>query len=85
MTNLILFDNERRDHLLPLTYLRPVADLRVGILTIREKWERHLGISASFLTQDYLSGKFPLSYGKDNLLLNATVLPSRELLLLLHL
>lgn len=84
MTNLILFDNERRDHLLPLTYLRPVADLRVGILTIREKWERHLGVSASYLTQDYLSGKFPLSYGKDNLLLNATVLPSRELLLLLR-
>lgn len=84
MTNLILFDNDRREHLLPLTYLRPVAEIRVGILTIREKWERLLGISAAYLTQDYLTEQYPLNYGKDNLLINATVLPSRELLLLLR-
>jgi UDP-N-acetylglucosamine diphosphorylase/glucosamine-1-phosphate N-acetyltransferase len=84
MTNLILFDNDRREHLLPLTYLRPVAELRVGILTIREKWERALGIPAAYLTQDYLAEKYPLHYGQDNLLVNATVLPDRELLLLLR-
>ena len=43
--NYILFDGEYRDNLLPLTYTKPVADLRIGILTIREKWEKHLGFT----------------------------------------
>ena len=38
--NYILFDGTVRNALLPFTFTRPVADIRVGILTIREKWER---------------------------------------------
>ena len=57
MKNIILFDSENREHLLPLTYTRPVADIRVGILTIREKWEKWLGGHASFITQKYLNAK----------------------------
>ena len=40
--NYILFDGDVRNALLPFTYTRPVADIRVGILTIREKWEKYL-------------------------------------------
>ncbi|MEL6357323.1 MAG: putative sugar nucleotidyl transferase, partial [Bacteroidota bacterium] len=80
MTNIILFDGEVRDHLLPLTFTRPVADLRVGILTIKEKWERRLRVSASFLTQDYLQPLFPLEYGENNLLINGSLLPAPELI-----
>lgn len=80
MTHLILFDGDARDHLLPLTYTRPVADLRVGILTIKEKWEYALKLPTSFLTQDYLESLFPLSYGDDNLLINGSLLPSQELI-----
>mgnify|MGYP001278912861 CR=1 FL=1 len=40
--NYILFDGPSRNDLLPLTFTRPVADLRIGILTIREKWEKML-------------------------------------------
>ncbi len=83
MTNVILFDNEVRNHLLPLTFLRPIADLRIGILTIREKWERRLNLPASFLTQDYLSDKFPLEYGDDNLVVNGSVLPTPRLVRLI--
>jgi len=36
--HLILFDDETRDHLLPFTYLKPVCELRLGVLRIREKW-----------------------------------------------
>ena len=55
MLNIILFDApEVRENLLPMTFTRPVADLRVGILTIREKWERMLDGSYSYLTVDYL-------------------------------
>ncbi|NJC26845.1 putative sugar nucleotidyl transferase [Neolewinella antarctica] len=79
MTKLILFDSDVRNHLLPLTYSRPVGDLRIGILTIREKWEQHLRLSGSFLTDDSLRALFPVSYGDRNILVNGCVLPDEEL------
>ncbi|WP_020567912.1 GlmU family protein [Neolewinella persica] len=82
MANIILFDSDVRNHLLPLTYSRPVADLRIGILTIREKWEEHLRMPSSFLTQDYLENLFPLKYGDHNLLINGCVLPTPEVVAL---
>ena len=48
--NYILFDGPFRNALLPFTYTRPVADIRVGILTIREKWEAHLGSTITSIT-----------------------------------
>ncbi len=77
--NLILFDDSSRVHLLPLTYTRPVSGLRVGIFTIREKWEKMLQLSASTLTEEYLSGKFPSETGEDNLLVNASLIPDEKL------
>ncbi|MCB9081767.1 MAG: glucose-1-phosphate thymidylyltransferase [Lewinellaceae bacterium] len=84
MTQVILFDNETRDHLLPLTYTRPVADLRVGILTIREKWERALGFPTGFITQDYLAQRFSLEVGDENFFINGSVLPSDKLCALIR-
>lgn len=81
--NLILFDDEKRDAFLPLVFTRPVSELRLGINTIREKWERIHGSRASFLTQEYLSAKFPLKIGVDNLLINARYLPNEYLISLL--
>ncbi|MBX2929546.1 MAG: GlmU family protein [Saprospiraceae bacterium] len=82
--NIILFDSEVRAQLLPFTFLRPVCELRIGILTIREKWERQLNTSVSYITQDYLAGKFPIEYASENYLVNGSVLPSRQLLQLLQ-
>ncbi len=76
--NLILFDGNRRNHLLPLTFTRPVADIRIGILTIREKWEKYFG-SSSTLTEEYLSGKFTVTYAADNILINSSVCPDEDL------
>lgn len=84
MPNLILFDGDSRNHLLPLTFSRPVAGLRIGILTIGEKWERHLESPASFLTEDYLGGLFPLEIGEDNLLVNGDILPTPEMVALVN-
>lgn len=81
--NIILFDDERRIHLLPLTYTRPCADLRIGILTVREKWEKYLQHTTSSLTENYLQDKFPLQISSDNLLINGTVLPNESLLQLI--
>jgi UDP-N-acetylglucosamine diphosphorylase/glucosamine-1-phosphate N-acetyltransferase len=78
--NLIVFDDPAiRPDLLPFTFTRPVGDLRVGILTIREKWASMFGQRVSFLTQDYLQEKFPLAESSDNLLINGSVCPDADL------
>lgn len=77
--NYILFDGEYRDNLLPLTYTKPVADLRIGILTIREKWEKHLGSSTTTVTEEYLTEKFPMVEMENNVMINASFLPSTDL------
>jgi predicted XRE-type DNA-binding protein len=75
--NLILFDNPTiRQNLLPFTFTRPVASIRVGILTIAEKWEKYLGVKASYATEAYLSKKFPLHHQADNLWINGAVCPN---------
>ncbi|MCB0805075.1 MAG: glucose-1-phosphate thymidylyltransferase, partial [Bacteroidales bacterium] len=77
--NYILFDDQSRNHLLPLTFLRPVAEIRMGILTIREKWEKHLNTKTSTLTETYLSEKFPIVKESENVLINGTVCPNPQL------
>jgi hypothetical protein len=77
--NIILFDGPFREHLLPLTFTRPVCDLRIGILTIREKWEKYLGNATSTLTEDYLQKKYPLQSSADNLLVHGAVCPTPAL------
>lgn len=76
--NYILFDLER-ERLLPLTFTRPVAELRIGILTIREKWEKTLAVETSTLTVEYLQTKFPLIEQEENLLINGGVCPNSQL------
>ncbi|SEO81309.1 putative sugar nucleotidyl transferase [Mucilaginibacter sp. OK283] len=77
---LILFDDNAHQTLLPLTYTRPVADLRIGIMTIAEKWAKHLNTTTSFHTLDYLQAKFPAKIEADNLFINGAVCPDEGLL-----
>lgn len=78
--NLILFDDPGiRTNLLPFTFTRPVADIRIGIITIREKWEKHLNGSSSSLTVDYLQKKYPVAEAKENLFINGALCPDEKL------
>lgn len=77
--NYILFDGTVRNALLPFTYTRPVADIRVGILTIREKWEKYLGYTTTTLTEEYLMDKFPMVEMEENVMINASYLPNEVL------
>jgi len=77
--NYILFDGPSRNNLLPFTYTRPVADIRVGILTIRQKWEAHLNSETSTLTEDYLSAKYPITEAAESIMINASILPNKKL------
>ncbi|WP_438966943.1 GlmU family protein [Flavobacterium sp.] len=77
--NYILFDGTVRNALLPFTFTRPVADIRVGILTIREKWELYLGYTTTSLTEEYLMEKFPMVEMEENVMINASFLPNEIL------
>ncbi|MCX6282585.1 MAG: GlmU family protein [Bacteroidetes bacterium] len=78
--NYILFDDSIvRTNLLPLTFMRPIADIRIGILTIREKWEMYLNAKTSTLTEAYLSKKFRIIKEDENILINASVCPTGEI------
>jgi UDP-N-acetylglucosamine diphosphorylase/glucosamine-1-phosphate N-acetyltransferase len=79
--NYILFDESIvRTNLLPLTFTRPVSDIRVGILTIREKWEKRLKSSTSSLTEAHLSAKFPIVKMAENILINGSICPNDEII-----
>ncbi len=75
----ILHDGDRRTALLPFTFTRPVAEIRIGILTIREKWDKWLADEVSTWTEPYLRGKFPPVSGTDNIVIHGSVLPDADL------
>ena len=79
--NYILFDDAKiRRQLLPFTFTRPVSGIRIGILTLTEKWEKVLGHQVSHLTEAYLSEKFPCLLADENILINSSFVPSDALL-----
>jgi UDP-N-acetylglucosamine diphosphorylase / glucose-1-phosphate thymidylyltransferase / UDP-N-acetylgalactosamine diphosphorylase / glucosamine-1-phosphate N-acetyltransferase / galactosamine-1-phosphate N-acetyltransferase len=78
--NYVLFDDPGiQPHLLPFTFTRPVCHLRVGILTIAEKWKHWLGVEPSSLTQPHLRKKYGLTEDLDNVLINGAVCPNDAL------
>ena len=77
--HIVLFDGNQRNHLLPLTATRAVADIRIGILTIKEKWEKYLNIKTDVLTQDYLQPKYSFNQNENTVFINANVLPTIQL------
>ena len=74
--NYILFDGPARNALLPFTFTRPVADILIGIMTIRQKWEMRLGSTTTTITEEYLSEKYPMVEMEENVMINASFLPN---------
>lgn len=77
--SVILFDDQLRNNLLPLCFTRPVSEIRIGILTIAEKWKQRLQTEVSYLTEDYLQEKYPLILNERNVFINSSVCPDDEL------
>lgn len=78
--HVILFDlPEDQIKLFPLTLTRPISHVRVGILTIFEKWKNLLPESnITVHTADYLHSKFPNSESSsESLWIKAGVLPDQ--------
>jgi UDP-N-acetylglucosamine diphosphorylase/glucosamine-1-phosphate N-acetyltransferase len=80
LKNYILFDDSSWNHLLPLTFTKPTAEIRIGITTIREKWESALGSKCSYLTKPYLAVKYRSTIRDENTLINGAVIPDDVLL-----
>jgi UDP-N-acetylglucosamine diphosphorylase/glucosamine-1-phosphate N-acetyltransferase len=78
--NIILFDDITWNNLLPLTFTRPVSEIRIGILTIKEKWEKWAKASVSYETQDHLRNKFKknVSSKSDNIFINSKIVPDKN-------
>ncbi len=77
--NYILFDDEARHSLLPFTYTRPVADIRCGIFTMRERWEKLLGQKTGTLTSKYLREIFPLTVADENTWISGAIIGTPEM------
>ncbi len=84
MRNIILFDDESREQMLPLSYTRPVAELRTGVFTIRERWEKLLQGKASYITSAYLTVRYPMILEDDNIVINGAIMPNDRLVRLIE-
>ena len=80
MTNIILFDDKDTwTDLLPIAYTRPISDIRIGILTIKEKWQKYFpDHDFSCLTAEYLSVKYPTNITGDNLFIAGNCCPDKN-------
>lgn len=78
--NYILFDDATWQNLLPLTFTKPVSEIRIGILTITEKWENYFKTKMSFQTQGYLNKKYKLNLSNDNVFINGKICPNPTLI-----
>ncbi len=77
----IIFFEDKRSQFLPLVYTKPLAKIRVGILTIEEKWQQYfeknnVSTTISYVTEDYLSKKYPLNASEENIIINARFFPN---------
>ena len=78
---LVFSDAQYWEDFLPLTFTRPVSELRMGILTFQERWKKLLEIEdIAFLTEDYLQEKFKKPELKESLLIVPNFLPTESVL-----
>ena len=82
--NYVLFDDQTWDSMLPLTFTRPVSELRIGILTIKEKWDFFTGSNCSYFTRPYLGKKFKSTICEDNIFINSSFLPNMQFMASIH-
>lgn len=81
--NIVLFDTQPgREKLFPLTFTRAIANIRMGILTGVERWEKISRTKVQVLTEEYLQPSqqtITPSIADEYLLIDATLLPQTEL------
>ncbi|MBI2730584.1 MAG: glucose-1-phosphate thymidylyltransferase [Sphingobacteriales bacterium] len=79
--NIVLFDTSERKYLYPFTQTRAIADIRLGIFTIREFWENYFDQKINVLTENYLHNGTANPISNNVLLINAALIPSTSFFL----
>jgi UDP-N-acetylglucosamine diphosphorylase/glucosamine-1-phosphate N-acetyltransferase len=78
--NIVLFDPDSvRGNLLPLTYTRPISEIRIGIDTISQKWQSLIPASYFYDTVEYLKAKFPPCPTDADFRIAANIIPDFDL------
>jgi UDP-N-acetylglucosamine diphosphorylase/glucosamine-1-phosphate N-acetyltransferase len=77
--NITLFDNFNRANLLPLAFTRNIADFRIGIFTISEKWQKFFNTKINHHSVDYLNQKFYKKDFKADFWVNSSLIPDKKL------
>ncbi|WP_285270348.1 GlmU family protein [Kaistella rhinocerotis] len=78
---LVFSDAQFWEDFLPLTFTRPVAEMRCGILTFSERWQKLLdSAQISYITEDFLQEKFPKPEKVESLFLVPNFLPTEKVL-----
>ncbi len=77
--NIILFDPSDRERFFPLAATRPIGAFRIGILTLKEKWEHHVACEVSFETAARIQKKFTCTKNAKSIFVNACVCPNETL------
>ncbi len=72
---IILFDNPLRRSLLPFTYTKAVADIRFGILSMKERWALLSQEAVLVHTEKYLQPLYGQVATGDHLWIDAAVVP----------
>uniref|UniRef100_UPI0039A68B73 putative sugar nucleotidyl transferase n=1 Tax=Ornithobacterium rhinotracheale TaxID=28251 RepID=UPI0039A68B73 len=81
--NIVLFANNEKQ-MYPLCFTRSFGDLRMGIFTFRERWEKLFSTSISCFTADYLQDLYPLTLEHDNLFINSAYFPTHDFIIRLR-
>lgn len=76
----LLDDADWRNNFYPFSVNRSVADLRIGIFTQQERWEKFSGNNVYIATIDYLSNLYESISETDAWYVAANVLPNTALL-----
>ena len=82
MRNIIIFDMpDVRENLLPITFTRPISDIRIGITTIKEKWQLYFPEDYfSYWTTEYLQPKYPTNAKDDNYFVAGHIIPDDNII-----
>lgn len=77
--NIILFDDDEWRNFRPLSLTKPFAELRIGVLSFRERWEKLISGNFSYLTINHLSDKYKINISNQNLFINPAYFPTKNL------
>jgi len=81
MMQLVFSDAQYWEDFLPLTFTRPVAAMRCGILTFAERWQKILeNTEVTYFTETYLQDKFKSPEEKESLFLVPNFLPTETVI-----